>query len=135
MAEKKVSVSVSIPPLRDVNPRVKKIAAGLIVVLAALGVYTLGHNAGYDKGYAAGTVDGTATGDKAGFERGYWLGREDGCNFVFDQTGTPYVVGETNPHATFYFLLGLGDTYLDRGNCSTFGHGSAPYSGGPSTTN
>jgi hypothetical protein len=117
-----------------------KIAAAVIVaIIVVVAAYNIGNDSGYkkgyDDGYGVGNDTGLSTGDKSGFERGYWIGREDGCLWVFDQTRKPYVVGEGNPFTTWYYLMDLGNIYLSRDNCSTSGHGAAPYSGGPSTSN
>lgn len=132
MATKKVAISVSTPTL---SPKVKIAGAIVLGILVLLGSYSLGHNAGFDKGNTAGFAEGNSKGDKAGFERGYWKGAEYGCNFVFDEVKAPYVVGEQNPFTTWYALMGIGNVYLSRDNCNTNGHGSAPYSGGPTDSN
>jgi hypothetical protein len=136
MATKKnASVSIPVPSLSAVNPKVKIAGAALLGIAVLFGAYSVGHNTGFDKGHTAGFTEGNAAGDKAGFERGYWKGAEYGCNFVFDELKTPYVMGVQNPYTTWYALMGIGNVYLSRDNCSTNGHGTAPYSGGPTDSN
>jgi hypothetical protein len=130
--KKQVSISLSAPTL---TPKVRialVVAAGLLGVLIS---FNVGHNAGFKKGHTAGFAEGNSAGDKAGFERGYWDGAEYGCNFVFDEVKTTYVIGAQNPFSYLYALMGLGNVSLTRDNCSTDGHGKAPYSGGPTDSN
>jgi len=106
---------------------------GLIVV--ALIAFSVGHDGGYKEGLTKGLEDGNKAGfdrgDRAGFENGYWSGREDGCLWVIDSSGKQYVIGSGNPFTTWYYLMDLGSIYITRSNCSTDGHGNAPYE--PST--
>jgi len=110
-----------------------KVLGGVVVaLLLAVIAFNVGDSGGYKRGYGDGLDKGNhagfTRGDQAGFEKGYWTGREDGCLWVFDQTGKPYVVGEGNPFTTWYYLMDIGNIYLGRSNCSTSGHGAAPYS-------
>jgi hypothetical protein len=131
----KKTISVSVPSLRTINPKAKIAIAAVLGIAAVFTSYSAGHSAGFDKGHTAGFAEGNLAGDKAGFERAYWLGAEYGCNYVFDTVRAPYVVGEQNPFTTWYALMGIGNIYLNRDNCKTTGHGSAPYSGGPVESN
>lgn len=136
MATEKKTVSFNIPALGNFNPKVKIAAAIVAALLVIGGAYGAGSNSGYAKGYAAGFNEGNASGDKAGFERGYWKGAEYGCNWLFDELGAPYLVGEQNPFTTYYFLMGIGDKYASRDNCVVpSDHDKAPYSGGPTESN
>ena len=132
MAKKTVTLTA---PAWVSNPKAKIAAAVVGAILLAVVAFSVGHNGGYTEGLAKGLDDGNKAGftrgDKAGFENGYWIGREEGCMWVFDSTGKTYVVGEGNPFTTWYYLMDIGTIYLSRSNCETTGHGSAPYE--PST--
>jgi hypothetical protein len=113
-----------------------RIALG--VVLGLVGViiaFSVGHDGGYREGLAKGLEDGNKAGftrgDKAGFENGYWIGREEGCLWVIDTTGKQYAIGAGNPFTTWYYLMDIGTIYITKDNCSTEGHGDAPYESSP----
>jgi hypothetical protein len=114
--------------------------AGAILAVAALVLvsHSVGYNSGFANGNAKGLEDGNKAGfergDKAGFENGYWLGREDGCLWIINESGKDFVTGIGNPFTTWYYLMDLGVTYLERDNCSTEGHGDAPYKESPYTS-
>lgn len=123
MAKKTVTIDFA---AITANRAVRVAAVVAILIALTIGSHSIGYGSGHKEGYAEGDLHGWTTGARAGVEKAYWVGREDGCLWVFDAADAPYVVGETNPHATFYFLLGLGDTYLERSNCDTTGHEAAP---------
>lgn len=127
MTKNTVSLNVSVLSSTKV-----KIAALVVAFIAvSLVSSSLGDSSGYKRGFADGDKNGFANGDKAGFENGYWIGREDGCEWVITSSGKDFVVGIGNPFSTYYFLMDLGNTYIDRDNCSTEGHGDAPYESSP----
>ena len=132
MAKKTVTINT---PVWVNNPKVKIVGALIAAIILAVVTFNVGHDGGYKEGLAKGLEDGNKAGftrgDKAGFENGYWIGREEGCLWVIDQSGKPYVVGEGNPFTTWYFLMDIGSIYIGRDNCSTDNHGAAPYK--PST--
>lgn len=106
---------------------------GIVLALIAVAAiaFNVGDSGGYKRGFTDGDKNGFANGDKAGFENGYWIGREDGCVWVIDSSDKDFVVGIGNPFSTYYFLMDLGSTYIDRDNCTTDGHGEAPYESSP----
>lgn len=128
MAEKKVSISIGAPAL---SPKARIVLGAVIGLLGVVIAFNVGDSAGYKRGFAEGDRNGFANGDKAGFENGYWIGREDGCEWVITSSGKDFVVGIGNPFSTYYFLMDLGNTYIDRENCSNDGHGDAPYDSSP----
>lgn len=127
MAKKAVTVDLAILK----NTKVKGALLAVAFVVVALVASSLGDSAGYKRGFEAGDKNGFANGDKAGFENGYWLGREEGCEWVISSSGKDFIVGIGNPFSTYYFLMDLGSTYIERDNCSTEGHGDAPYESSP----
>ena len=111
--------------------KAKIIGAVLAVIAVAVIAFNVGDSGGYKRGFEAGDKNGFANGDKAGFENGYWIGQEDGCEWVVESSGKDFIVGIGNPFSTYYFLMDLGTVYIDRDNCSTEGHGDAPYESSP----
>lgn len=130
MAKKTVTVDIAI--LNNTKVRGALLAVAFAVV--ALVASSLGDSSGYSKGLAQGLEDGNkagfSRGDKVGFENGYWIGREEGCLWLINESGREYVIGIGNPNAGWLFQ-NLGSTYFGKINCSTEGHGDAPYK--PST--
>jgi hypothetical protein len=137
----KKTVSISFPDLKAVkglNPKVK-IAIAFVAAIILLSLsYSAGNSAGYTTGYDKGNTDGYAVGrkdgDEAGYKRGierakeeyengYWDGRVDGCEWLIGSLGNSYVIGITNPFTTYYFLMGIGDTYAGKSNCAIDGSG------------
>lgn len=130
MAKKTVTVDIAILN----NTKVKGALLAVAFAVVALVASSLGDSSGYSKGLAQGLEDGNkagfARGDKAGFENGYWIGREEGCLWLIDSSGREYIIGIGSPNAGWLFQ-NLGSTYFGESNCSTDGHGDAPYQ--PST--
>ena len=136
MAKKK-TVSISFPDLQAVNglsPKVKIAIAFVTAVLLLSISYNAGNEAGYKTGDAEGYARGNKVGNDAGYKRGmervkaeydngYWDGRVDGCVWLIDSLGKPYVVGEGNPFTTYYFLMDIGNTYAGKDACSVDGSG------------
>jgi hypothetical protein len=137
----KKTVSISFPDLKSVkglNPKVK-IAIAFVTAVILLSIsYSAGNSAGYTTGYAEGDAvgydRGYEVGDKAGFGRGmervkaeydngYNDGRVDGCEWLITSLGESYVIGLSNPFTTWYYLMGIGDTYANKGNCAIDGSG------------
>lgn len=108
----------------------KALGAVLAVILTGVVAFNVGDSGGYKRGLDEGNHAGFDRGDKAGFENGYWQGREEGCLWVIQQGGRTYVIGIGNPNGGWLFQ-NLGDTYIGESNCSTTGHGEAPYSPAP----
>lgn len=127
MAKKTVTLDTSVVK----NPKVKLIGSVVGAIVLLVIAFNLGDSGGYKRGLAEGLDTGNRAGfergDEAGFENGYWLGRGDGCEWVFDTAGKSKIIGIGNPYTTWYYLMDLGSTYIDRTNCSTSGHGAAPY--------
>jgi len=132
MAKKSVTIST---PAWVGNPKVKIVAAVIAAITLAVVAFNVGRDGGYTDGLTKGLEDGNkagfARGDKAGFENGYWIGREEGCLWVISSSGKQYIIGAGNPFTTWYALMDIGSIYIGRENCSTDGHGDAPYE--PST--
>ena len=130
----KKTVTVNITTLN--NTKVKGALLAVAFAVVALVASSLGDSSGYSKGLAQGLEDGNkagfSRGDKAGFENGYWIGREEGCLWVIAQGGRTYVIGIGNPNAGWLFQ-DLGTIYIGESNCSTEGHGDAPYESSPYT--
>ena len=136
MASKK-TVSISFPDLkavRGLKPKVKIVIAFVTAVILLSFSYNAGSEAGYREGEAVGYANGVKVGDEAGYKRGierakeeyengYWDGRVDGCKWLIDSLGNSYVIGITNPFTTYYFLMGIGDTYAGKDACSIDGSG------------
>jgi hypothetical protein len=133
----KKTVSISFPDLKAVkglNPKVKIAIAFVAAVILLSFSYNAGNEAGYKDGETAGYANGVQVGDEAGYKRGlerakeeyengYWDGRVDGCKWLIDSLGNSYVIGLTNPFTTYYFLMGIGDTYAGKEACSIDGSG------------
>lgn len=138
MASKTLKVEANIP----VGPKIRVAGAILAVAALVLVSHSVGYGSGFDNGFADGNAKGLEEGNKAGFERGdkagfgngYWLGREDGCLWVIDQSDKDFITGIGNPFTTWYYLMDLGSIYIGRDNCSTEGHGDAPYKESPYTS-
>ena len=140
MAARK-SVSISVPEFKGVSGMSPKSKIALGVVLGLVGAFiafSVGDSRGYERGYAEGDAvgydRGYEVGDKAGYGRGmervkaeydngYNDGRVDGCEWLITSLGESYVIGLSNPFTTWYYLMGIGDTYANKGNCAIDGSG------------
>ena len=122
VSNKAISASASTrtkPPGKTVNRSALVIAVIVSLLLGVGAGYSAGDSAGYERGYVSGESDGYADGksdgDAAGYKRGYSVGLTEGCEWVFEQSGSYSYVTAYNPFS--FYNRYPGRYYVSKSNC------------------